>query len=88
MAHIQFQDVLRQRLEHAQSALIDMRDHLMHMSTRQDRLGLDGLFDTTFETLLKAHLNQYSMARQLPTLPLPAALQRAITAGQPSSCSD
>jgi methyl-accepting chemotaxis protein len=67
MAHLQFQDVMRQRLEHVQSALIDMRDHLSHMSTKQGRPSLDGLFDTTFETLLETHLNQYSMASQTTT---------------------
>jgi len=67
MALIQFQDVMRQRLEHVQSALIDMRDHLSHLSAKQDRPSFDGLFDTTFELLLESHLGQYSMASQATT---------------------
>jgi len=47
MGHIQFQDVMRQRMEHVQKALVDMRNHLLRLTETQDRPGWNGLFDTT-----------------------------------------
>ncbi|MGD0095568.1 MAG: methyl-accepting chemotaxis protein [Terracidiphilus sp.] len=67
MGHIQFQDVMRQRMEHVQEALVEMRNHLLHLTETQDRHGWDGLFDTTFKTLLESHLNNYRMASQTVT---------------------
>jgi methyl-accepting chemotaxis protein len=67
MGHIQFQDVMRQRMEHVQQALVEMRNHLMHLTEAQDKQGWDGLFDTTFKTLLESHLNNYRMASQTVT---------------------
>jgi methyl-accepting chemotaxis protein len=67
LGHIQFQDVMRQRMEHVQAALVEMRDHLLRLAERPDRPGCDGLFDTTFKTLLESHLNSYKMASQTIT---------------------
>jgi len=67
MGHIQFQDVMRQRMEHVQQALVDMRNHLLRLTEAQDRPGWDGLFDITFKTLLESHLNNYKMASQTVT---------------------
>jgi methyl-accepting chemotaxis protein len=67
MGHIQFQDVMRQRMEHVQEALVEMRNHLLRLTETQDRPGWDGLFDTTFKTLLDSHLNNYKMASQTIT---------------------
>jgi len=67
MGHIQFQDVMRQRMEHVQVALVEMRNHLLHLAETQDRPGWDALFDTTFKTLLESHLNNYRMASQTIT---------------------
>ena len=67
MGHIQFQDVMRQRMEHVQKALVDMRNHLLRLTETQDRPGWNGLFDTTFKTLLESHLNNYKMASQTET---------------------
>jgi len=67
LGHIQFQDVMRQRMEHVQGALVEMRDHLLQLAERPDRPGWDGLFDTTFKTLLESHLNSYKMASQTVT---------------------
>jgi len=67
MGHIQFQDVMRQRLEHVQEALVLMRDHLLRLSATPDRPGWDGLFDTTFKTLLEANLTKHRMASQTVT---------------------
>jgi methyl-accepting chemotaxis protein len=67
MGHIQFQDVMRQRMEHVQLALVEMRDHLLRLSEARDRPGFDGLFETTFKALLDAHLDTYRMASQTVT---------------------
>jgi methyl-accepting chemotaxis protein len=67
MGHIQFQDVMRQRMEHVQQALMEMQNHLLRLTEAQDRPGWDGLFDTTFKTLLESHLNNYKMASQTIT---------------------
>jgi methyl-accepting chemotaxis protein len=67
LGHIQFQDVMRQRMEHVQGALVEMRDHLLRLAERPDRPGWDGLFDTTFKTLLESHLSSYKMASQTIT---------------------
>ena len=64
LGHIQFQDVMRQRMEHVQEALVEMRDHLLRLAERPDRPGWDGLFDTTFKGLLESHLSKYKMASQ------------------------
>jgi methyl-accepting chemotaxis protein len=65
--HIQFQDVMRQRMEHVQEALLEMRDHLLQLVEKPDCPGWDGLFDTTFKALLESHLNSYKMASQTIT---------------------
>jgi len=67
MGHIQFQDVMRQRMEHVQEALMGMRNHLLRLTEAQDRHGWDGIFDTTFKTLLESHLDNYRMASQTAT---------------------
>lgn len=67
LGHIQFQDVMRQRMEHVQGALVELRDHLLRLAERPDRPGWDGLFDTTFKGLLESHLNSYKMASQTIT---------------------
>jgi len=67
LGHIQFQDVMRQRMEHVQVALVEMRDHLLRLTERPERPGWDGLFDTTFKTLLASHLRSYKMASQTIT---------------------
>ncbi|MGA2048440.1 MAG: methyl-accepting chemotaxis protein [Terracidiphilus sp.] len=67
LGHIQFQDVMRQRMEHVQEALVEMRDHLLRLAERPERPGWDGLFDTTFKALLASHLSKYKMASQTET---------------------
>ena len=64
LGHIQFQDVMRQRLEHVQTSLTEMRDHLMKLSEMAERPGWDGLFDTTFRDLLDSRADHHSMASQ------------------------
>jgi methyl-accepting chemotaxis protein len=67
LGHIQFQDVMRQRMEHVQQALEQMRDHLMLLSDTADCPGWDCQSQTTFKSLLDAHLSQYKMASQTVT---------------------
>jgi len=67
MGHIQFQDVMRQRLEHVQSALLEMREHLQGLSGKLDDTCWDGQLDTSFKTLLASHIGSYKMASQSTT---------------------
>jgi methyl-accepting chemotaxis protein len=67
LGHIQFQDVMRQRMEHVQQALEQMRDHLMQLSDTANSPGWDCQSETTFKSLLEAHLSQYKMASQTIT---------------------
>ncbi len=67
LGHIQFQDVMRQRMEHVQEALVEMRDHIQHLSDRADDLVWQGRFDRTFEEMLEAQKSKYKMASQTLT---------------------
>ena len=67
LGHIQFQDIMRQRMEHVQSALIELRDHLMQLCEKPEQPGWDGRFDTNFKTMLADHLGEYHMASQTAT---------------------
>ncbi|HEY1257490.1 MAG TPA: methyl-accepting chemotaxis protein, partial [Terracidiphilus sp.] len=59
LGHIQFQDVMRQRLEHVQEALQEMRSHMQSMSTRAYDFVWDGSFDRTFNEMLEAQKCRY-----------------------------
>ena len=67
LGHIQFQDVMRQRMEHVQEALIEMRDHLLVLNEKPESPGWDGHLETTFKKMLDAHLSRYRMASQTLT---------------------
>jgi methyl-accepting chemotaxis protein len=67
MGHIQFQDVMRQRMEHVQDALLEMREHLQILSISLDDPSSDGQLEGTFKALLEGHLNKYHMASQTVT---------------------
>jgi methyl-accepting chemotaxis protein len=67
LGHIQFQDVMRQRMEHVQEALVEMREHLHALADKPEDPEWDGQLEQTFKTLLAAHLNQYRMASQTMT---------------------
>ncbi len=64
LGHIQFQDVMRQRMEHVRDALGEMRDHLLRLCERPEHPGWDGLFERTFKTMLADHRSKYHMASQ------------------------
>jgi methyl-accepting chemotaxis protein len=67
LGHIQFQDVMRQRMEHVQSALIEMRDHMGWLSEKPNESNWDGDSKPTFTAMLAAHLDSYRMASQTST---------------------
>ena len=67
LGHIQFQDVMRQRMEHVQEALGEMRDHLQHLSGKLASFTWEGELDQTFKQILAAHLAHYRMASQTVT---------------------
>jgi methyl-accepting chemotaxis protein len=67
LGHIQFQDVMRQRLEHVQISLLEMRDHLMRLGIVSEEPGWDGVFETNFKDMLSSHLDRYRMASQKAT---------------------
>ncbi len=67
LGHIQFQDVLRQRMEHVQQTLFEVRDHMLTLVDKLRDPHWDGQLDRTFTQLLAAHLDQYRMASQTVT---------------------
>jgi methyl-accepting chemotaxis protein len=64
LGHIQFQDVMRQRMEHVQEALTEMREHMLCMSEKAFDFVWQGKFEHTFKELLAAHRSKYRMASQ------------------------
>jgi methyl-accepting chemotaxis protein len=67
LGHIQFQDVMRQRMEHVQEALVEMGDHLLELNEKPETPGWDGRLERTFQSILDAHLGRYRMASQTVT---------------------
>jgi methyl-accepting chemotaxis protein len=67
LGHIQFQDVMRQRMEHVQSSLIEMREHLLVLSAKADDPAWEGVLEETFEKILAGHFDRYRMASQAVT---------------------
>lgn len=67
LGHIQFQDVMRQRLEHVQHALGQMRGHLQSLAENACNPEWDGRLEQTFKAMLNSHLSQYRMASQTVT---------------------
>jgi methyl-accepting chemotaxis protein len=67
LGHIQFQDVMRQRMEHVQEALVEMCGHLELLARKPDDPNWDGELDQTFKKLLEAHLGRYKMTSQMRT---------------------
>jgi len=67
LGHIQFQDVMRQRMGHVQQALQDLRDQVQVLAARSEDAKWDGRLDRTFKSMLNAHLGQYRMASQTQT---------------------
>jgi methyl-accepting chemotaxis protein len=67
LGHIQFQDVMRQRMEHVQEALLEMRDHLQRLSGKPTNFIWEGEFGHRFKKMLESHKSNYRMASQTIT---------------------
>lgn len=68
MGHIQFQDVMRQRMGHVQEAMKEMREHMQNlMGGRSGGGGDGGDSGTSFRRMLEDHLGRYRMASQTAT---------------------
>jgi methyl-accepting chemotaxis protein len=67
LGHIQFQDVMRQRMEHVQNALLEMRNHMMRLSGDTEACDREGTFETNFKDMLASHMASYRMASQTAT---------------------
>jgi methyl-accepting chemotaxis protein len=67
LGHIQFQDVMRQRMEHVQEALKEMRDHMQSLSEKAYDFVWNGEFEHCFKEMLEAHKDRYRMASQTVT---------------------
>jgi methyl-accepting chemotaxis protein len=67
MGHIQFQDVMRQRMGHVEEALKDLRDQVLVLVDKSDDARWDGELGRTFKGMLDAQLGQYRMASQTIT---------------------
>ena len=75
LGHIQFQDVIRQRLEQVQSALLEMNEHLQGLTSKLVDPTWDGMIETTFEARLANQLTHYVMASQ-------AAIHHTVVGGK------
>jgi len=64
LGHIQFQDVMRQRMEHVQESLLEMREHMLWLGDKHDDFGWDGTIASNFKTILASHFDRYKMASQ------------------------
>ncbi len=67
LGHIQFQDVMRRRMEHVQGALTQMRDHLQYLMKKAYDPAWDGSLERTFLQMLADHLKTYRMRSQTLT---------------------
>lgn len=67
LGHIQYQDVMRQRMEHVQTALEQLRDHMQMLAGHLSDPDWDGVLGNTFSKLLASHLSQYRMTSQTAT---------------------
>ena len=67
LGNIQFHDVMKQRLEHVQGALAEVRDHLAQLSEAPDQPGWDASFSTNFKEILANQVRGHRMASQSAT---------------------
>ena len=64
LGYLQFQDVLRQRVEQVQAAMLELNEHLLTMSTKLTDMTWDGLFNPTLKQRMDGHLERYVMHSQ------------------------
>jgi len=82
LGHIQFQDVMRQRMGHVQEALAEMGEHLLELNAKSEAPNGKGQLDRTFKSMLDAHLGQYRMASQTAThLAVSGGAAQTVTSG-------
>jgi methyl-accepting chemotaxis protein len=67
LGHIQFQDMMRQRMGHVQEALGELRDHVLTLMDRSEDAKWEGQLDRTFKSMLDAQFSRYQMASQTRT---------------------
>jgi methyl-accepting chemotaxis protein len=67
LGHIQFQDVMRQRMGHVREALGEMRDQVLVLAQKQDDADWDGQLERTFRGMLDEQTGRYRMASQSAT---------------------
>lgn len=67
LGHIQFQDVMRQRLGHVQEALGEMGEHLLELVELPESPDPERALERTFRGMLESHLGSYRMASQTKT---------------------
>jgi methyl-accepting chemotaxis protein len=65
LGHVQFQDVMRQRLEQVQIALLEMREHMHELASKIADPNWDGQLDLSLKEILAGHFSQYKMASQV-----------------------
>ena len=88
LGHIQFQDVMRQRMEHVQQALEQMRDHLIRLAMPPIvPAGTSNSKPTSNHCLKLISANTRWPARQLLISPWPEEVTATIAA-QLLNCSD
>jgi methyl-accepting chemotaxis protein len=84
MGHIQFQDVMRQRMGHVQEALLEMGEHLLDLNEKPEIPGWDGRLERTFQSILDSHLDQYRMASQSETHLAVSGASASVDQGRPA----
>jgi methyl-accepting chemotaxis protein len=67
LGHIQFHDVMKQRLEHVQRTLVQVKDHLTELSEDSDQSSWEDAFGTTFREILDRQVEGHRMASQTAT---------------------
>ena len=67
LGHVQFQDVMRQRLEQVQGALLEMNEHLQGLTSKLVDPTWDGKIEITFQDRLANQFKHYVMASQAAT---------------------
>ena len=65
LGHVQFQDVMRQRLDQVQDAMQEMGAHLEDLTTSAIDRDWDGQMDASLYSRLAGHRNTYVMASQV-----------------------
>jgi len=75
LGHIQFQDVMRQRLEQVQSGLLEMNEHLQWLTSKLVDPTWDGKIEITFKDRLANQLKHYVTTSQV-------AIHHAVVGGK------